>query len=206
MIGSFNPNFERRQPDRGAGRLGPRIAIVALVAIGTGPAAAAAAPAGAASGATAYQGPAARPGVAHAKQLNAEATRLFSLGLFDQAARRYHEAYLAFPAPAFLFNLGQCQRRIGGKESLEKAVFSFESTLRNTRDQALLRAARKQLKRARQELAELARRAPPIYQRWWFWTAIGVAAASTTAAILLAQPGDPQEVRGTLPPYVVSLP
>ncbi|MCC6747350.1 MAG: hypothetical protein IT371_06805 [Deltaproteobacteria bacterium] len=45
----------------------------------------------------------------------------------------------------------------------------------------------------------------PVYKRWWFWTALGVAAAggATAAAVLLGQRSAP---RGNLEPGIIQLP
>jgi tetratricopeptide (TPR) repeat protein len=41
------------------------------------------------------------------------ATRLYDIREYDKALLEYKSAYLAHPDPAFLFNIGQCYRRLG---------------------------------------------------------------------------------------------
>ena len=41
------------------------------------------------------------------------ATRLYDIREYDKALREYKSAYLAQPDPAFLFNIGQCYRKLG---------------------------------------------------------------------------------------------
>jgi tetratricopeptide (TPR) repeat protein len=41
------------------------------------------------------------------------ATRLYDIREYDKALREYKSAYLAQPDPAFLFNIGQCHRKLG---------------------------------------------------------------------------------------------
>jgi tetratricopeptide (TPR) repeat protein len=41
------------------------------------------------------------------------ATRLYEIREYDKALLKYKSAYLAHPDPAFLFNIGQCYRKLG---------------------------------------------------------------------------------------------
>lgn len=145
-----------------------------------------------------------------ARALNASAARLFSLGMFAKAAELYQKAYVLAPAPGFLYNLGQCYRRIGGLEMLEKARFHFDSFVNNGKPGPLRNRARKLVTRLDRQITALKAerdRPPPIYKRWWFWTAIGVAVAgATTAVVIAAQPTDEKVVEGTLPPGILSTP
>ena len=52
----------------------------------------------------------------------------FKLGQFDQALAEYGKAYELFPAPALLFNLGQCHRNL---KNWERAIFFFQGYLRD---------------------------------------------------------------------------
>lgn len=51
----------------------------------------------------------------------------YRLARFDQALAEYSRAYELFPAPALLFNLGQCHRNL---KNYERAIFFFEGYLR----------------------------------------------------------------------------
>ena len=61
-------------------------------------------------------GPTARAGDnrrATAKAHYETATRLYDIREYDKALLEYKSAYLAQPDPAFLFNIGQCHRKLG---------------------------------------------------------------------------------------------
>lgn len=131
----------------------------------------------------------------------------YNLGQFDEAQRAFEEGYLARPDPVFLFNIGQCQRKLG---AWEKAVGSYRAYLREvpeatnrTEVEELIREAESELDRARAArlsqhppeavkapdtatlnppppliVAEPPRRPAPVYKKWWLWTAVGAVAAA----------------------------
>jgi tetratricopeptide (TPR) repeat protein len=137
-----------------------------------------------------------------AKKHNAEAEKLFNLGLFGEAAAAYQKAYLAKPVPELLYNLGQCYKRLGATADLEKAVFYYESFLNNVPATPLRPDVEDQIAKLKREIA--ARRAaltrpPPIYKRWWFWTLIGAAVTGAAVGTALAlRPQDEKPVPGTI--------
>jgi tetratricopeptide (TPR) repeat protein len=51
----------------------------------------------------------------------------YKLARFDEALAAYSRAYELYPAPALLFNLGQCHRNL---KNYERAIFFFEGYLR----------------------------------------------------------------------------
>lgn len=51
----------------------------------------------------------------------------YKLGHFEDALEAYSRAYELFPAPAFLFNVGQCHKNL---KNHERAIFFFEGYLR----------------------------------------------------------------------------
>ncbi len=51
----------------------------------------------------------------------------YKLARFEQALEDYSKAYELYPAPALLFNLGQCHRNL---KNYERAIFFFEGYLR----------------------------------------------------------------------------
>ncbi len=57
----------------------------------------------------------------------------YNLGRFERALEEYARAYELYPAPALLFNMGQCHRQLGNHE---RAVFFFRGYLRETEDEA----------------------------------------------------------------------
>jgi tetratricopeptide (TPR) repeat protein len=144
------------------------------------------------------------PATIQAKKHNTLAKKAFNLGLFKEAAEEYERAYRAKPVPAFLFNLAQCYKRMGEVENLEKAIFYFESYIKNEPFSPMREQIEKEIKTVKKELAEL-KKPKPFYKKWWFWTIVGSvvvtgAAAGITAAAL--QPEDEQPTQGTVPPYV----
>ena len=64
---------------------------------------------------------------ARARKLYREAAKRYDLGEYDQALRQFRDAYRTAPDPTFLFNIGQCQRKLG---RTEEAIDSFKSYLR----------------------------------------------------------------------------
>jgi tetratricopeptide (TPR) repeat protein len=97
-----------------------------------------------------------------AKRLYAEGTQHYQLGRFEQAAEMYEKAYEAEPLPPLLFNIAQAYLEAGNGE---RAVFFFESYLRELPDAAnrelvlqRIDEAREALKLAKQaEVAEAER-------------------------------------------------
>jgi tetratricopeptide (TPR) repeat protein len=166
--------------------------------------------------------------IERAKRHNAAAERLFNLGLFDQAAKEYQQAYRAKPVPDFLYNLAQCYRRMGTIKDLERALFYFKSYLRNAPDTPLKGVVDEAMQKTRRKLERMRRaerereatsgpaveapsepapsRPAPFYKRWWFWTVVGgvvAAAAVTTTAVVLS--GDEEPVEGTLSPGIIKI-
>jgi len=150
---------------------------------------------------------------AEAKRLNALATKAFNVGLFAEAAGYYKRAYNAKPLPVFLYNLGQCHKRLSGLKHKKRALFFFKSYLSNATsppdrsevegDIRLLNTKIKELE-ARKAGRRLAAVTPPadspppsssrpLYKKWWLWTLIGVAVSG--AAVGVAAAATPADVR-----------
>ena len=79
----------------------------------------------------------------------------YKLGRFQQALKEYGRAYELAPLPGFLFNIGQCHRKLGNDE---KAVFFYKGYLRDkpkAKNRSLvlklIQAAERRLDKARQE-------------------------------------------------------
>jgi len=90
-----------------------------------------------------------------AKRHNRAAERLFNLGLFEQAAEEYQNAYRAKPVPDFLHNLAQCYRRLDTVDGLERALFYFRSYLRNAPGSPLRKRVERVMARTQHRLEEL---------------------------------------------------
>lgn len=81
-----------------------------------------------------------------AKASFAEGSQHYRLGRFGDALASYQRAYEAKPLPAFLFNIGQCHFNLG---QYERAVFFYESFLREKSGSANAEVAEEQLAEAR---------------------------------------------------------
>ena len=71
------------------------------------------------------------PALAESRRLYDLATEAYKLGHFEEALASYEAAYKLFKAPAFLFNIGQCQLRL---KHWDRAQFFFEGYLRDMPD------------------------------------------------------------------------
>ncbi len=80
----------------------------------------------------------------------------YKLGHFDEALAGYSRAYELFPAPAFLFNIGQCHKNL---KNYERAIFFFEGYLRDEKNPARRTLAGDLLAESKAEL-EKQQRAP----------------------------------------------
>ena len=139
-----------------------------------------------------------------AKQHNLVAKKLFSLGLFREAAEEYRQAYQAVPAPEFLLNLAQCYKRMASSDHIEKAVFYFKGYLNNRPETPLRKDIEGEIQKLERELAVLRQPPPPIYKRWWFWTAVGaVVVGATVGTVVALRPEDMKPVETRVGPYDV---
>jgi len=84
----------------------------------------------------------------------------YKLGRFEEALEEYSHAYELFPAPALLFNLGQCHKQL---TNYGRAIFFFEGYLRDEPRPTHRRLAQDLIAESRAELAkqEAASASPP---------------------------------------------
>jgi tetratricopeptide (TPR) repeat protein len=151
------------------------------------------------------------PATQTARQHYERGQQLFALQRFEPALAAFQRAFDASPIPAFLFNIGQCQRNLGAYEA---AIFSFQRYLKLepdapnreqvealierleaklASDEALRRRSVEQPRPALGSRGEQ-RKARPIYRRWWFWTGLAVAtAAGGVGAYALTMNGGPPD-------------
>jgi len=66
-------------------------------------------------------------GKSDAKDAFKRALQHYNLGDFKSALDEFKEAYLDYPDPSFLFNIGQCQRQLGLKQ---ESLLSYRAYLR----------------------------------------------------------------------------
>jgi tetratricopeptide (TPR) repeat protein len=79
-------------------------------------------------------------------------TQLYNVQLYEDAVKEFREAYLKYPSPVFLFNIGQALRLAGQRE---QAIVAYERYLAESpraRDRAEVEAIIKQLKEELQQL------------------------------------------------------
>jgi tetratricopeptide (TPR) repeat protein len=125
--------------------------------------------------------------VARALKHYTEARALYDSGAIAEAMAAFQAAYAVRPDPAFLFDIGQCQRRLGRRE---EALASYRAFLRerpNSEKRDVVERLIASLERNPQLLAapspppspppssgtvEKSAR-PALYRRWWLWTAVG---------------------------------
>jgi tetratricopeptide (TPR) repeat protein len=106
------------------------------------------------------------------------ATRLYDIREYDKALLEYKSAYLAQPDPAFLFNIGQCYRKLGQnqqalnffQEYLKKASADdpnrsqVEARVRDIEAEAKLQAEAAQAPAAPVPAREVVQPAPEVVQ------------------------------------------
>ncbi len=134
---------------------------------------------------------------ARARAHNESAKRLFNLGLFREAGAEYKQAYTESAKPAFLYNLGQCYKRLPALADLELARWYFQGFLKNAPDSPLRAHVEAELAKLERRIADARAAAPsvggkaPVYKRWWFWTLIGAAVTGAAVGTALAlRPSD----------------
>jgi tetratricopeptide (TPR) repeat protein len=113
---------------------------------------------------------------ATAAQANAEGTLHYELGEYSAALKAFQKAYLAYDAPAFLYNIARCHERLGERELAIERYGAFLSREPDSPDRASIEE-RIRVLRVEVEAARVAGlRHRPIYKRWWLWTTIGAVA------------------------------
>jgi len=87
---------------------------------------------------------------ARAKRQFAKAEKYYKVGQFEKAVEHYTRAYELAPLAPLLFNLGQCYKQLG---NCERAVFYYETFLRESPDASNAPLASELLSECRQNLA-----------------------------------------------------
>lgn len=109
---------------------------------------------------------------------------------YEDAAQAWEVAYGRDPAPGRLYRLGEARRLAGRKAAALAALQDFVRAApgdpRRGAAQERIAALRGQVDAERRADE---RRRHPIYQRWWFWTALGAAAAGVTAGVVVGTVG-----------------
>jgi tetratricopeptide (TPR) repeat protein len=130
-----------------------------------------------------------------ARQLFDSGRRHFDLAEYDAALADFKEAYRIKDDPVFLYNIALCHRLLGQKtealrlfknylqrrpdapnrEDIERRIAALDEEIAS---EARARAAAEmeRMAAAQSETVSLTSRPtekPPLYKRWWLWTAVG---------------------------------
>jgi hypothetical protein len=145
-----------------------------------------------------------------------QARKAFVEGQFEKAADLFADLYAETLHPVYLRNLARCYQKLGqpdkaiglfrdylGKgrsisaderREVEAYIAEMEQLRERSRgapatggERALPRAPREPAPDQRL-VARPMNEGLPLYRRWWFWTALGVAAAGGVAAVVLSRP------------------
>jgi tetratricopeptide (TPR) repeat protein len=131
---------------------------------------------------------------ARAQALFEKGRRAFTLQQYDEALRKLRKAYKIAPLPGYLYHLAETQR---ARKRWGRAIRFYEAYLQQHPGSPKEKAVRAKLAQAREHKRAADRAAgrlqkslkgggpggkataPPVWKRWWFWTALatGVAAA-----------------------------
>ena len=129
----------------------------------------------------------------------AQGHRLYQLGRYQEAIAEYRRAYELRADPLFLFQIAESYRQLGASE---QALFYYDRYLAGASEGPNREAAEEHVSeleslRARpaaampglvatpENGAGAKKPAPPLWRRWWVWTAVGAAlAAGVTVAAL----------------------
>jgi tetratricopeptide (TPR) repeat protein len=153
-----------------------------------------------------------------ARVLFDSAQREYDLGNFEDALGSYSEAYRLMPAPALLFNIGQCHRQLN---QYERAAFFYRRYLAlepNSPDAPLVRKLIETMEAKQAELdrqkpkestplqvpltpdvtSERPPSGPTFLSNRWFWAGVGVVVAGATTAVLLTRSNEPRANLGTV--------
>jgi tetratricopeptide (TPR) repeat protein len=93
------------------------------------------------------------PQVEAAKRHNTAAKQHFLGGRYEEAAAEYQKAYDAKPMPIFLYNIGQCYRRVGTLERLKRALVFFERHQREAPDSPNKQVVDTEIEEVKREIA-----------------------------------------------------
>jgi tetratricopeptide (TPR) repeat protein len=168
--------------------------------------------------------------VRSARQHFEQGSSLYDLGKFREAAREYEEAYKLKNDPALLFNIGQAYRGAGADREAVTAYRSYlrkvpDAPNRGEVEAHIARLQKKidqqqqtapppvdnsqrtqqQQQQANPQLTTTTTTSraerPPLYKRWWLWTAVGgavVAGAVVAIAVAYTTPKDAPAPPGAL--------
>lgn len=144
-----------------------------------------------------------------------EAEKAYANEAYAEALASYEKAYALFEAPAFLFNMAQCQRHLDRPKEALDLYRRFIEASPNATNRTVVEGLIVEMEEAvaalppeppvllpsedlfeKEEAPVVAAVEPkPVHQQWWFWTAAAVVVGGVaTGVAIAAQPG------GELPP------
>ena len=116
-----------------------------------------------------------------------EGRERFARGEDEAAIAEFRIAYAVRPDPALLFDIGQCQRRLGQRAA---ALASYRAYLQSENDAGRRAEVLRLIETIERDERLTAARAPtaptraparPLHRRWWLWTAVGGTAVAALA-------------------------
>lgn len=145
-----------------------------------------------------------------------QAEKAYAEGNYEDALASYEQAYALFEAPAFLFNMAQCQRHLDRPKEALSLYQRFLEASPNAKNRTVVEGLVTEMEAAvaalppgppillpSEDLFDEKEETPaiaaadtkPVHQQWWFWTAAAVVVGGVVTGVALAsQPG------GELPP------
>jgi tetratricopeptide (TPR) repeat protein len=143
--------------------------------------------------------------------------RLYRLGRYEEAVASFRRAYEVKADARLLFDIAECYREMGAvdqalfyydrylagwpdafdRADVEEKVIELEAMRGGAPPRTAGAARRRHPVMIVEQPANKPRPASHVWQRWWFWTAVGVALASGVTAAVLASGGSGPSVPPT---------
>jgi tetratricopeptide (TPR) repeat protein len=120
--------------------------------------------------------PAARADDRGAKAAYREGVRRYDRGDYFEALAAFERAFRISDAPGLLFNIAQCQRKLGRRAVALQFYRSYLTRVPDATDRPAIEATIRELEAPPPPLDRT-----PLYKKWWLWTIVGVAVAGGVA-------------------------
>jgi len=132
--------------------------------------------------------------------------RLYRLGRYEEAVASFRRAYEVKADARLLFDIAECYREMGAvdqalfyydrylagwpdafdRAEVEEKVTDLEAMRGGAPPRTAAAARRRHPVMIVEQPANKPKQTPHVWQRWWFWTAVGVALAGGVSAALLS--------------------
>ena len=143
--------------------------------------------------------------------------RLYRLGRYEEAVASFRRAYEVKADARLLFDIAECYREMGAvdqalfyydrylagwpdafdRAEVEEKVIELEAMRGGAPPRTATAARRRHPVMIVEQPANKPQPTPHVWQRWWFWTAVGVALASGVTAAVLSSSGSGPSVPPT---------